>query len=175
MIHKNEEIDKKERAIAHQKLLAELGETKTNVLRGKDMGLNLKTLNIADEVAKFKGIKPLGYTVLVRLYTEAQEKQGALMDTDRDHAEQVYHAFMGLVIGIGSDAYDPSSVDKDGNKRFPNGPWCKVGDIISFPKTAGYYYYYNHPDGTTSPLYVIKEHAPDLEVDVLDVEAVKRK
>ena len=37
---------------------------------------------------------------------------------------------MGAVIDMGSEAYS----DKD---RFPNGPWCKVGDFVMFRPNTG--------------------------------------
>ncbi len=48
-----------------------------------------------------------------------------LTDTFIDNAK--YQSVAGLVVGLGPDAY------RD-DKKFPLGPWCRVGDWILLPR-----------------------------------------
>lgn len=175
MTDKNDELNKKELADSHLEALNELNALKTNCLRGKDLGLDVTNLNIEAELAKYPGISATGYSIVVRLFTEAQQQEGKLIKTDRAHADQVFESFMGLVLLVSPDCYDPKLLDANGYPRFPNGPWCSVGEIITFPKSSGYYLYYNQPDGTTDPLFVITEAAPDVRIDPAYVDRIKRK
>lgn len=175
MTDKNEGLNKKELAIAHKAVLNELDAIKTNCLRGKDEGLDISNLDIKGLLAKYPGIEARGYSMIVRLFTEAQQQAGRLINTDRAHADQVFESFMGLVIDVAPDCYDTKALDKNGYPRFPNGPWARVGEIITFPKSSGYYLYYNQPNGTTDPLFIITEAAPDVCVDPTYVDRIKRK
>jgi co-chaperonin GroES (HSP10) len=74
--------------------------------------------------------KPVGYRLLIALpRVEEQYESGLLKADSTKHAERVL-SMMGAVIDMGEQAY----ADKD---RFPNGPWCKVGDFVMFRPNSG--------------------------------------
>lgn len=75
--------------------------------------------------------KPVGYRLLVAM-PEVEETFG---DSGIIKAESTKHqdyitSILGLVLDMGEQAY----ADKD---RFPNGPWCKVGDYVVFRMNTG--------------------------------------
>jgi len=53
-------------------------------------------------------------------------RPGGKFDLDR------FTSGVGLVVGVGPQAY--RGKDQFGNDRFPEGPWCKVGDWVVFPR-----------------------------------------
>lgn len=75
--------------------------------------------------------KPVGYRLLVAM-PEVEETWG---DSGIVKAAQTIHqdsimSMVGLVLDMGEQAYS----DPD---RFPNGPWCKVGDYVMFRMNTG--------------------------------------
>ena len=74
--------------------------------------------------------KPVGYHLLIALPQVEETYDSGLVKADSTkHAERVL-SMMGAVIDMGEQAY----ADKD---RFPNGPWCKVGDFVMFRPNSG--------------------------------------
>ena len=75
--------------------------------------------------------KPVGYRILVALpeIEEAYEGSGLIKTADAKQKEQIL-SIMGAIVDMGEQAY----ADKD---RFPNGPWCKVGDYVVFRMNTG--------------------------------------
>ena len=61
--------------------------------------------------------------------TNEKTKGGIIMGQDTLEKQQVASQ-CGNVLAVGPHAYQ----DKE---RFPNGPWCKVGDWIMFARYAG--------------------------------------
>lgn len=94
-----------------------------------DEGIDVLTFDKALEIAKFKGLNPCGWQILVRLYTAPIEING-LERPRTAHDEQQYQSCTGLVIDMGPMAY------KD-EKYKDCGPWCKIGDWIVFPRHGG--------------------------------------
>lgn len=74
---------------------------------------------------------PVGYRLLVALpqIEETLGEMGLLKSKKMMHEERIMST-VGLVIDMGAQAY----ADTD---RFPNGPWCKVGDYVVFPSYSG--------------------------------------
>ena len=97
----------------------------------EDIGIDLKTFDKDVEIAKFKNIRPTGWSIAVRLYTQPQ-KVGSLYMPDSYNDEQKYRNFVGLVVAMADGAY------KDEVRYKNTGPWCKVGDWVYFPRHAGY-------------------------------------
>jgi Chaperonin 10 Kd subunit len=122
-------------------------------------------------VERFKGIRPVGWSVLLRLITEPQipKDSETFIKIDSEHKDQVYSPYMGVVLSVAPGAYSITENDK----RYEiTGAWCKVGDVVIFPKTAGFYLFHNT---TGIPLYCIQEHAPCLVVDnIEDAKALSR-
>lgn len=74
--------------------------------------------------------KPVGYHLLIALPQVEDTYESGLAKADSTkHAERVL-SMMGAVIDMGEQAY----ADKE---RFPNGPWCKVGDFVMFRPNSG--------------------------------------
>lgn len=74
--------------------------------------------------------RPVGYRLLIALPKVEDEYDSGLVKADQTkHAEMVL-SMMGAVIDMGGQAY----TDKE---RFPNGPWCKVGDFVMFRPNSG--------------------------------------
>jgi co-chaperonin GroES (HSP10) len=73
---------------------------------------------------------PSGYRILVAI-PEIEEKydSGLLKAGQTVHYEEVLSTVF-FVVKLGPDCY------KD-DKRFPNGPWCKVGDFILARPNSG--------------------------------------
>lgn len=74
--------------------------------------------------------KPVGYMILVALPKVEESYESGIIKADRTRHEEYILATMGAVIDMGEEAYS----DKD---RFPNGPWCKIGDFVMFRPNTG--------------------------------------
>lgn len=74
--------------------------------------------------------KPVGYMLLIALpQIEEEYESGLLKDSKTMHYEKVLST-IGLVLDRGPQAY------RD-RERFPDGPWCKVGDYVMFRTNSG--------------------------------------
>jgi co-chaperonin GroES (HSP10) len=74
--------------------------------------------------------RPVGYRLLIALPKVEETYESGLVKADRTRLEEQILSMMGAVIDMGEQAY----ADKD---RFPNGPWCKVGDFVMFRPNSG--------------------------------------
>ena len=73
---------------------------------------------------------PTGWRMIVLPYKMREKtKGGIIMGQDTLEKQQVASQ-CGNVLAMGPDAYG----DK---QRFPDGPWCKVGDWVMFARYAG--------------------------------------
>lgn len=74
--------------------------------------------------------KPVGYKLLVALPTIEKTYESGLIKADKTVFEEQILSTIGLVLDMGEQAYvDPV--------RYPNGPWCKVGDYVMFRTSTG--------------------------------------
>jgi co-chaperonin GroES (HSP10) len=75
--------------------------------------------------------KPVGYRLLVAL-PQIEETIGdtGILKARQTMREERTMSTVGLVLDMGEQAY----TDKT---RFPNGPWCKVGDYVVFAAYTG--------------------------------------
>lgn len=85
---------------------------------------------ITDEEMEQQIPKPVGYRVLIALPTIEDKYDSGLIKSDRTLHEERILSTMGIVLDMGAEAYS----DKE---RFPNGPWCKVGDFVMFRPNSG--------------------------------------
>jgi len=74
--------------------------------------------------------KPVGYHLLIALPQVEDTYESGIAKADRTKHEERVLSMMGAVIDMGEQAY----ADKE---RFPNGPWCKVGDFVMFRPNSG--------------------------------------
>ena len=84
-----------------------------------------------DEIAEAQIPRPVGYRVLVALpnVEETFEGSGLLKAQSTQREEQVL-SNVGTVLDMGDQAYTDT-------ERFPNGPWCAVGDYVMFRANTG--------------------------------------
>ena len=74
--------------------------------------------------------QPTGWRILVLPFKiNEKTKGGVILGQDTIERQQV-GSQCGNVLAMGSECYR----DK---KRYPNGPWCKVGDWVVFARYAG--------------------------------------
>jgi len=87
-------------------------------------------VQLTEEEVEAQLPKPVGYMVLVALPQVEEAYESGIIKADRTKHEEYILSTMGAVIDMGAEAYG----DKD---RFPNGPWCKVGDFVMFRPNTG--------------------------------------
>ena len=87
-----------------------------------------KSKKVTEESTKLP--QPTGWRMLVLPFKMKEKtKGGIIMGQDTLEKQQVASQ-CGNVLAMGPDAYG----DK---QRFPDGPWCKVGDWVMFARYAG--------------------------------------
>jgi hypothetical protein len=85
--------------------------------------------HLIESVAKVALPVPTGYRLLCLQYVRP-DKVGALYMPAQAQAEDVYQGRVGLVLRAGPDAYADAT-------KFPDGPWCGVGDWIGWAALQG--------------------------------------
>lgn len=68
--------------------------------------------------------------MLVALPTLAQQTAGGIYIPETVNDRERVAAVVGTVIAMGKDCY----LDQ---RKFPTGPWCKVGDTVMFARYSG--------------------------------------
>lgn len=90
--------------------------------------MTTNTTNATDLAVRI--VEPVGYRLLVRLcQIDEKTKGGIYRPASTRDVEQTAHV-VGEVLATGEDAYE--NVEK-----FPNGPWCRVGDFIMMRAYSG--------------------------------------
>ena len=74
--------------------------------------------------------KPVGYKLLVAFPEVEKTFESGLLKADKTMFEEQILSTIGIVLDMGEQAYN----DKE---RYPNGPWCKVGDYVMFRTSTG--------------------------------------
>lgn len=89
--------------------------------------------------------RPAGYYVVCKLYVrpdelmEVTDKDGkkiTLYTAEVTKKQDELTSVSALVCAMGPQAY--KGKNEDGSDRFPEGPWCRVGDWISLPRHSSY-------------------------------------
>ena len=88
-------------------------------------------VDIGDDILERQLPKPVGYKLLIAL-PKIEETFGDtnIVKADRTKYEEHILTVVGLVLDVGSQAYNDS-------ERYPTGPWCKVGDYVLFRANTG--------------------------------------
>lgn len=74
--------------------------------------------------------EPVGYRILCAIPDQEKEYESGLLKADSTlHYEEVLSTVF-FVVKLGPDCYTDKA-------RFPNGPWCKVGDFILARPNSG--------------------------------------
>lgn len=85
--------------------------------------------------------KVCGYLVCLKIYVrpdhikEIKVAGGGtqkLYIPEQAQAEDKFQSVAALVIGVGPQAYRGKNAD--GSDRYPEGPWCRVGDWVTIPR-----------------------------------------
>jgi len=94
---------------------------------------------VTDEELEAQLPIPVGYKLLIALPTiEDTYDSGLVKAENTKHVEQVL-SMIGLVLDMGPQAYS----DPD---RYPNGPWCEVGDYVLFRTNTGTRFRFNNTE-----------------------------
>jgi co-chaperonin GroES (HSP10) len=67
--------------------------------------------------------KPVGYKLLIALPTVEKEFDSGILKAERTVNEERIMTTIGVILDMGAEAYSDKT-------RFPNGPWCKIGDYV---------------------------------------------
>jgi co-chaperonin GroES (HSP10) len=97
---------------------------------------NAEVLPLTDEEVEAQLPRPIGYRLLIALPQVEETFDSGIIKADRTVYEEKILTVVGLVLDMGNEAYS----DKD---RFPNGPWCKVGDYVMFRANTGTRFRFN--------------------------------
>ena len=74
--------------------------------------------------------EPKGYNMLIALPEVDEKTEGGIIKSVKYQHEETIATVVGWVMSMGPDAYsDPN--------RFPNGPYCQVGDWVVFRAFSG--------------------------------------
>lgn len=85
--------------------------------------------------------RPCGPWLAVKIYIRPEELKKVKQEDgtevtlylpDQSRASDKWTNCVGLVVGMGPGAY--TGKNPDGSDRFPEGPWCRVGDFVVFPR-----------------------------------------
>lgn len=85
---------------------------------------------LTDEEMDAQMPTPVGYRLLIALPKIEDKFDSGIIKADKTLHEEKILTVVGYVIDMGPQAY----ADKE---RFPNGPWCKVGDCVVFRANSG--------------------------------------
>lgn len=73
---------------------------------------------------------PLGYRLLIKPQPIEEKTKGGVILPDEAKEAALYAVTIAEVITVGAGAYD--------EERYPEGPWCKPGDMVQVLKTGGH-------------------------------------
>ena len=83
---------------------------------------------VTNEKAKLP--EPTGWRLIVLPFKMDERTKGGIIMNESTLEKQQVASQCGNVLAMGPDAYGDE-------KRFPDGPWCKVGDWVMFARYAG--------------------------------------
>lgn len=74
--------------------------------------------------------RPVGYHLLIAMPEVDDTYESGILKSSKAIQHETLLSMVGAVIDMGSEAYSDTS-------RFPNGPWCAVGDYVMFRSNSG--------------------------------------
>jgi co-chaperonin GroES (HSP10) len=74
--------------------------------------------------------EPQGYKILIAIPNPEETTEGGIIKSSQTLENERVSSVVGLVLALGKDAYADE-------KRFPNGPYCKEGDLILMRAYSG--------------------------------------
>lgn len=90
-----------------------------------------------------------GYFITAKIYVRPEELKKITNNEGKEvtiwlppsiQAEDKYQSVAALVCGVGPQAY--KGENRDGSTRFPEGPWCRVGDWVTIPRYESFMFTY---------------------------------
>lgn len=75
-------------------------------------------------------VKAVGWKVLLKPMIPQEVTKGGIILSDMTKDSQLISALVCEVVDVGPQAY----ADKE---RYPEGPWCKIGDFVMIGRLAG--------------------------------------
>lgn len=93
--------------------------------------------------------RPAGYMVAVKIYVRPEEMKEITREDGSKTTlylpsvatrEDKFSSVSALVVALGPQAY--KGKNHLGEDRFPEGPWCKVGDFVAIPRNEGFLFNY---------------------------------
>lgn len=73
---------------------------------------------------------PKGYRMLIAMPVVEEKTQGGVYRPDQERSREETASIVGQVVDMGPDCYHDKA-------KFPNGPWCELGDWVLFRSYAG--------------------------------------
>ncbi len=89
--------------------------------------------------------RPAGYYIACKLYVrpdelfEVKDKDGKTVtfySADLSKQQDELKSVSACVLAVGPQAY--KGLNADGTERFPEGPWCRVGDWVCLPRHSSF-------------------------------------
>jgi len=90
---------------------------------------SVDTHNAIKEKESTKLPQPTGWRMLVLPFKAKPKTKGGIYLSDESIERSQVASTCGLVLAMGPHCYDKG--------KFPEGPWCKVGDWVIFARYAG--------------------------------------
>lgn len=78
---------------------------------------------------------PVGYQLLIALPESEETTEGGIILTEETKRREELGSICGLVLEMGPDAY--KGADRNGNPRFPSGPYCEQGQWVMMKSYSG--------------------------------------
>lgn len=97
---------------------------------------NAEVQDLSEEEMEAQLPRPVGYRLLIALPQVEEKFESGIIKADKTVYEEKILTVVGLVLDMGDQAYADET-------RFPNGPWCKVGDYVMFRANTGTRFKFN--------------------------------
>ena len=96
---------------------------------------------------------PVGPRVLVQLQTVREKTSGGIVLVEETREVNQAISQVGKVVALGQIAF----CNRETGYRWPEGVWCKTGDIVRIPKYVGHRFSRNLPDSKDKANFVLLE------------------
>lgn len=89
-----------------------------------------KAIDVTDEQLEAGMPRPTGYKILISLPSIKDTYESGIVKAESTRRNEEVSTIIASVLELGPDAYQDKA-------KFPNGPWCKVGDYIIIRAYSG--------------------------------------
>lgn len=113
-------------------MASDLGQTIAQMMEGAYVAPDERVLDptLMDKSLIERMPSPAGWRMLVMPYKGKGVTEGGIVLTEQTLERNQITSVCAYVLKMGPLAYQDA-------KKFPNGPWCKEGDWVIFPRYAG--------------------------------------